>query len=90
MSPSNAMWATLAFFAGKHSQTRGHVDTRARMSRALNDALSICDRAGRKRRGGDFVLGVRIKDIAGGRLGYGRADDERLRRQKRRCVVTCD
>lgn len=87
---SNAMWVALACFVAKHLQARGHTDTRARMSRALNDALSICDRAGRKRRGGDFVLGVRIKDIAGGRLGYGRADEERLRRQKRRCVVICD
>lgn len=56
------------------------------MSRALNDALSICDRAGRKRRRGDFVLSVRVRDIAGGKLGSGAGDEGRLRVQKRRCV----
>ena len=56
------------------------------MARVLNDALSTCDRAGRKRRRGDFVLSPRVEDIAGGRLGSGGGDDERLRVQKRRYV----
>lgn len=54
------------------------------MAHVLNDALSTCDRAGRKRRRGDFVLGSRVEDIAGGRLGSGGGDEERLRVQKRR------
>ena len=57
------------------------------MARVLNDALSTCDRAGRKRRRGDFVLSPRVEDIAGGRLGSGGGDDERLRVQKRRYVA---
>ncbi len=59
------------------------------MTHVLNDALSTCDRAGRKRRRGDFVLGVRVEDIAGGRLGSGGGDEERLRVQKRRCSAPC-
>lgn len=54
------------------------------MSRALNDALSTCDRAGRKRCRGDFVLAVRTEDADGGRLGNWVDEEERLRVQKRR------
>lgn len=54
------------------------------MAHVLNDALSTCDQAGRKRRRGDLVLGSRVQDIAGGRLGSGVGDEERLRVQKRR------
>lgn len=59
------------------------------MSRVLHDALSSCDRAGRKRRRGDFTVGMRIHDIAGGRLGSGGGDEERLRVQKRRYFRGC-
>ncbi|CAM9788657.1 unnamed protein product [Laminaria digitata] len=64
----------------------GDVDVRARMCRALNDALSTCDRFGRKRRRGECVLGVRIEDSTGGRLGSKGGDDARLRTQRRRCM----
>ncbi|CAM9331166.1 unnamed protein product [Ectocarpus sp. 12 AP-2014] len=64
----------------------GEADVRSRMSRVLHDALSTCDRVGRKRRRGDFALGVRVRDIAGGKLGSGAGDEERLRVQRRRCM----
>lgn len=66
------------------TQATGYADVRACMARALNEALSTCDRAGRKRRRGDFVLGVRIEDIGGGRLESLGGDEDRLRIQKRR------
>lgn len=61
-----------------------HNDLRARLSRALNDALSTCDRAGRKPRRADFILGVRLGDDPDGKLGSWVDDDARLRLQKRR------
>eukprot|EP00752_Nemacystus_decipiens_P006456 g5814.t1 len=64
----------------------GESEVRSRMAHVLNDALSTCDRAGRKRRRGDFVLSSRVEDIAGGRLGSGGGDEERLRVQKRSCM----
>lgn len=67
-------------------QAAGETDVRSRMLHVLNDALSTCDRAGRKRRRSDFTLGVRIEDVAGGRLGSGGGDEDRLTVQKRRCA----
>eukprot|EP00903_Cladosiphon_okamuranus_P008775 g8406.t1 len=64
----------------------GETDVRSRLAHVLNDALSTCDRAGRKRRRGDFALSSRVEDIAGGRLGSGGGDEERLRVQKRSCM----
>lgn len=65
-------------------QSAGQADVRARMVRALNEALSICDRDGRRRRRDDFILGMGSEDVAGGRLGSGTSDEARIREQKRR------
>lgn len=66
-------------------QVTGHASLRARLSRALNEALSTCDRVGRKRRRADLILCMRTWDDPGGKLESWVDEEARLRIQHRRC-----